>query len=280
MISETIAQIEKRLLTVLKATPPYNSINLSPSAVALFSNFMNTVATEIYTLQQLDNTFETEIENDVKGVTSPTNAWWQKQILLFQYSATVAQVVQMDVVNFAPFYSLVSAALRIITNCSVNTLTNSIVQIKVTKSGAVLSGPEAIALESYVQTISPAGIEHAIINELPDYLFLNAEVFYNGQYASVIQANVIAALNNYLANIPFDGIVKVSALEDAIQSVAGVTDVTISEAAAMRYATYIASGYAARNIFTKQYQSYSGQIINGPAPKDFAGTLTFTIQNN
>lgn len=281
MINETIAQIEARLRTQLLATPPFSTTNMSPSSVAVWANFLNTIATEIYTLEQLNNTFEAEIQAIINGVTTPTNMWWQQQILKFQYSATTPQVAQLDVTSFSPYYPLgVDTTLRIISNCSVITSFNNQVTIKVTNNGAVLTTPQVLALTAYIQTIDPAGINWAIINSLPDYLFLNATVYYNGQYAGIIQANVIAALNSFLASIPFDGIVKVSELEDAIQAVAGVTDVVITEAAAMQESTFVASGYAARTIFTKQYQSYSGQIINGLAPNDFANTLTFTVANN
>lgn len=280
MINETIAQIEARLRTTLLATPPFSTTNMSPSQVGLWSNLLNTIATEIHALQQLNNVFEVEIQAIIDGVTTPTDMWWQAQILKFQYSAATPQVAQLDTVNFAPYYPLgVDATLRIISNCSVVTYFNNQVTIKVTNNGSVLTAPQLLALTAYIQTIDPAGINWAIINSLPDYLFLNATVYYNGQYAGIIQANVISALEAFLSSIPFNGIVKVSALEDVIQAVSGVTDVVISEAAAMQYSTYISSGYPARTIFTKQYQTYSGQIINGVAPNDFASTLIFTVAN-
>ena len=60
MINETISQIENRLRTTLLATPPFSNTNMSPSQVGLWSNFLNTIATEIHALQQLNNVFETE----------------------------------------------------------------------------------------------------------------------------------------------------------------------------------------------------------------------------
>lgn len=281
MVSETISQIENRLRAQLLSTPPFSTTNMTPSQVGLWSNFLNTIATEIYTLQQLNNTFEVEIEAIISGVTTPTNKWWQAQVLKFQYSASNPQVVQLDLATFAPYYpNGVDATLRIVTNCSVVTAFNSQVTIKVTNNGSILTAPQLLALTAYIQTIDPAGINWVVINSLPDYLFLNAIVYYNGQYAGIIQQNVINALNAFLASIPFDGVVKVSSLEDAIQAVAGVTDVVITEAAAMQESTYTASGYPARTIFVKEYQSYSGQIINGVAPNGFANTLQFVVANN
>jgi len=65
----------------------------------------------------------------------------------------------------------------------------------------------------------------------PDRLFLAADIYYNGAYSGVISATVIEAIDTFLSNIDFDGIIRVSKLIDAIQSVPGVTDVAINDLA-------------------------------------------------
>lgn len=276
MINETIAQIEERLTKKLKSTAPFSSVNMSASAVALWSNFLDTIATEIFTLEQLNNTFESEIEALINKVTTPTNLWWQKQILLFQYSATNPQVLLLDTASFSPYYPIINAALRIISNCSVVTSANNRVQIKVTNNGSVLDASQVIALKAYINTLDPAGIAYSIINELPDKFWLQANVYYNGQYSPVIKDNVIAAINAYLKSIPFDGIVKLSAVEDAILAVSGVTDVQITQAAGRRNG----AAFVDKTAFNRIYQSYSGQIVQETTSgQTFADTLTFNISN-
>ena len=52
--------------------------------------------------------------------TSTGNAEWiQAQIFKFQYSATSPQVIQFNTTTFAPYYPVVNAALRIISECAV-----------------------------------------------------------------------------------------------------------------------------------------------------------------
>lgn len=285
MINETKDQIKARLLKQLKLTPPFNVPTLSPSAVALWANFLDTIATEIFTLEQLNNDLETEIEGTIKGVTTPTDAWWRKQILLFQYNSSNPQVVQIDQVNFAPYYPTINESYRIIQEAAVITDSNNIVQIKVSKgaiNGYVLSNSEATALNAYISTIAPSGIQWQIINVLPDQLCLTgAIVYYNGQFSDVIKVNVIAAINNYLLNLPFNGIVKISSIEDAIQAVSGVTDVTIPLVSAR--AAGIGQTFANKTDFNRFWQTYSGQIIEettaGHTFSDSA-SIQFVVANN
>jgi len=280
MINETLEEIKTRLRVELNDTEPFKSTNMSPSAVALFDTFLQVIATEVFTLQQLNNTFETEIEGIISQVTTPTDLWWQTRILEFQFSTTTPQVIKLDLITFTPAYDIINAGFQIISNCNVITLSNNTVQIKVTNSGVVLTADQIIALTAYIQTIRPSGIDFVIINELPDYLFVNAEVFYNGQFAATIQTDVEAAITAFMVNLEFNGVVKRSAVMDAIQAVAGVTDVVINETAAMRRTTYDSGGgFPNRNIFIKDYQSFAGQIIEGPAPEAFADTITYTVGN-
>lgn len=279
MIQESLANIKARLRANLKNTPPFNIPNLSPSTVSLFGVFLDTVATEIFTLEQLNNVSESELETLISNVTSPTTAWWQKQLLAFQYSATTPQIVVLDVETFSPAYEIVDPTLRIVTNASVTTTSNNVIQMKITNNGAVLNASQYIALHSYITTIDPAGIGFNIINALPDQLWIEGTIFYNGQFSAVIQANVIAAINVYMAALPFDGQVKVSALEDAIQAVTGVTDVFITSIAAR--AAGNGQSFADRTFFglsttTRFWQTYSGQIVQETTSgQTFSDTLIF-----
>lgn len=274
MINETFAQIRARMMTTLVNTPPFSTYNLSPSKVAVYANFIDVIAYEIFNLEQMNNILQAQIEGDLAKVTTPTEAWWQAQILKFQYSATNPQVIILDIINFAPYYETVDATLRVITNCAVVTATNNILQIKVTNDGAVLDNNTVIALTAYVKSIDPAGVQFNIVNLPADRLWLDAEIFYDGQYSSVIQSSVITALINYLNTLPFNGIVEISDVEVLIKGVPGVNDVTINSIAARANST----AFSLRSFFPRFWQTVSGQILQeNTASQTFADTLTFTV---
>lgn len=70
-------------------------------------------------------------------------------------------------------------------------------------------------------------MEYLLINDLADRLFIQAQVYYNASYSGVIQATMSTAINNYLSGLPFNGVVTISALEEAMLAVPGVTDVVL-----------------------------------------------------
>jgi hypothetical protein len=116
--------------------------------------------------------------------------------------------------------------------------------VKVAKSEppAALSSLELDALTSYINVIGVAGISYNVISNAADRLYVAAQVYYRGLFSSVIKTNVIAAINAYLASIPFNGQVKVSELETAILSVDGVEDVILQDVRARDNATAYPGG--------------------------------------
>lgn len=284
MIQETIQQIEARLIATLQsdknlydiANPDTSKRGLtSVSQVAKWRVFLNTVATEIFTLQQLMGIFQTETEGIINGFAPATELWIQKRVFEFQYGS----VLVLDLVTLIPAYNVIDTTLRIVTNCSVNTNKNKTIDIKVAKGGvtpAPLVTLEKTALKAYLDTWLDAGVDTNIISLVSDKMAITAQVFYNGQFAETIQADVIAALNAFLLGIPFDGVVKVSAIEDAIQAVAGVTDIIITQVKARDDNT----PFSGATIVTKEWVTFAGYIIQETTGgQTFADTLTFTVQN-
>ncbi len=235
-MAETIAEVQNRLIAD-KNSDPTTATLTSPSKVSLWRTFLNIIATGIAILQQLWDIFQLELQAIADAAAPGTPLWWKKEIFKFQYSSTIPQAVQM--VNNVPGYSVVDDTLKIITRCSVKTDNNKIVKIKVAKgtTPGPLAALEKTALDAYAKEITPAGISINIINLNPDKLWLDAEIFYNGQYAGSIQADVIAAIDAFLSfqSNPenFNGVIKITKLVDAIQAVPGVTDVLINSVAAI-----------------------------------------------
>jgi uncharacterized phage protein gp47/JayE len=221
--------------------------------------------------------FKIEIETIADATAPGTPSWVRQRVLEFQYDATTPQVITL--IDFVPTYATVDEDKRIVTRCSVKTSINRVVNVKVAKSEppVALAAGEETALEAALDAILPAGVQRNVINLTSDKLWIDANIFYNGQYSSTIQADVIAAINAYLAAIPFDGVVKISAIEDAIQSVTGVTDIVIDEVRARADAT----AFASATTLTRYWETIAGYIVEETtAGQTFTDTLTFTVANN
>lgn len=278
-MARTITEIIDQQETELAAQTDLTDLN-SPSQTAIYRLWMYIVASAIYYFEVLQDIFKTEIETIVDNAPVGTDGWVQAKVFEFQYSSTVPQVVVLSS-DFVPTYNPVDTTLQIVTRCSVKTLPNKIVSVKVAKSDppVALAAGELTSLQGYLDDISFAGVQYNTISLTSDKIYLDADVYYNGQYSTVIQANVIAAINDYLAAIPFDGDIRVSALEDAIQAVTGVTDIVINDLAIRPDATAFANKtyiVQSKTTLFNKYPIFAGYAVEETtALNTFSDKLTF-----
>jgi hypothetical protein len=230
------------MLDNIAADSVLGSLLTSTSKRAIYRLFTYIVAVAINALEQLIDIFTLSVESTAAKAAPATPAWVQDQILKFQYDANTPQVIQL--IDFAPQYPTVDETLRIISRCSVTTNLSNSVLIKVAtgEPPAALSAPQLSALQSYVNQIGIAGVSYLVTSEISDKLFVQANVYYLGQYSAVIKANVVAAIEAYLGAIPFNGQMKITDLEDAITGVEGVTDVVMVNVRARGNSTAFADG--------------------------------------
>ncbi len=89
-------------------------------------------------------------------------------------------------------------------------------------------------------------------------MILDLSVYYNPLFDLVVlKTQVEAAISLYLAELPFDGIVVLSRITDAVQSVEGVEDVVLSAALAR-------TNTGAFSAIARTYQTQAGYIQIDP----------------
>jgi hypothetical protein len=199
--------------------------------------------------------------------------------LEFQYSATNPQIVQL--VNFAPAYPVTDTSLRLITRCSVVTTISNQVIVKVAKSEppTALNSTELSSLQSYINNIGIIGVNYNCQSLASDKLMIDAEVYYDGQYSTVISATVIDAINTFLARLSFNGILKVSDIELAIRNVVGVNDVLLKNVKMRSDATPFVDGiFLIQNntVISRLSPTVSGYVVGETTTGNtFTDKLTF-----
>lgn len=240
----------------------------------------NTAVAIALSEQQID-VLQAQIDAVVAKAPSATSAWIQDKVLnYFQFDPNVPQVVKL--VDFVPKYPIEDASLRIITRCSVITASSFVVNVKVAKQNppVQLSSSESDALKTFLKTIGIAGVKYELINEVSDKIYIEGEIKAFGSYSAVIKTNVIAAINNYLASIPFNGILKVIDIEKTIRNVEGVDDVILKNVRARNNSEVFPIGTSLINNFTlvkSFYETLSGYIVEeNTAGQDFSTKLTFS----
>jgi hypothetical protein len=161
------------------------------------------------------------------------------------------------------------------------------VNIKVAKGGispVALSNGELTAAQSYYSNLNPAGIRYNIISLDADRLLIRGTIYYNGQYQDSIQTDVEAAVNAYLAALPFDGAMVIKDLEIAINNLAGVEDIVIQELSARDETTDFADrtklidDYKLTNVGNRKWDSVSGYMITeDESGETISDTLEYLI---
>lgn len=255
----------------------------SPSQTAIYRLWKFITSTIINYLEQLWDIYKAELETQISAAAVGSNAWLQSKVMKFQYSASTPQVLAVDS-NFAINYPTIDTTLQIITRCSVTTTSQRVCLVKVAKSDppVALSAPELSSLSGFLSDLNFAGVNYVAQSLTSDKIYIDADIYYNGQYASTISANVIDAINAYLAAIPFDGKIKLMSLIDAIQGVTGVTDVVLRNIAIRADATAFANKtYLVQNktSIIPLYQMYAGYATEETTSGyTFTDTLVFIAQ--
>jgi len=239
-MARTVAVIEAQILTSMTANPylvftdpadnTVKPITTNNSARAIFRALAFVVATAIAIFEQTLDVFTAQTEATVAISAAASALWIQAKMFAFQYDATDPQIVQL--IDTVPQYPVIDTTKCITTACSVNTTSANNVAIKLAKNSSLapFDSSQLQAAQAYINIIGDAGINYTCISLASDKLFINADIYYQGQYSAVISTNVNNALTTYLATLSktnFDGSLKMSDLENVIRSVVGVNDVVL-----------------------------------------------------
>jgi hypothetical protein len=244
-----------------------------------------TVAIAQALMEQLQDLYKQQVEDIVSKAAAASSKWVQDKMFKFQYSATNPQVIAL--IDTIPTYPVIDETLRIIKACSVTSDISNTVSIKVAKGDTLtaLSSPELSSAQGYIDIIGIEGIDYVVLSLNPDKIYIDAEVFYQGQYAAVIQDSVINTLNDYLKKLSitnFDGGIKMADVEAVIRNVVGVNDVVLKNVRARPDTDVFSAGIDLilnTAIIQRQFITIAGYIVQETTSgKTFADSLVFTAQ--
>jgi len=276
-MARSVDEIQQEIIANITSTPELAPLTANTSRRSIWRLWTFIVASSIALLEQLIDVFKTNTEATIAAAAPETPNWLQAQMFKFQYSATTPQVIQL--IDLVPQYPTIDTALNIVTRCSVKTTINNQVIIKLAKDEPptpLISG-ELAAAQSYVNVIGVAGVNYICVSQDSDKLFIEADVYYNGAFSSVISGNIIDAITTFLSTLPFDGALKVNDLELIMRGVIGVNDVVLKNVKARENGTALASAtYLVNNnqYVGRLWNTVAGYII----PETTAGsTLTDTL---
>ena len=277
-MARTIAVIKAQILASVAADSDL-AVLTSQSQTAYWRLWCYIQAVAINLFEQIIDLFTIEIETLIASNVPATVPWIRAEVLLFQYSAANPQVVQIND-DFSVGYATVDETLQIISNCAVVPKNNGQIDIKVATDSppTQLSAPQVVALSAYIDDILPAGALYNVVNAAADTLRIDGTIYYNGQYNGTIQADVEAALATFMASLPFNGVIKVTDIIQALLDVAGVTDVNLSQITVVGDNGVTTNLILASTEVVRSVQTYSGYVIEDVG-NPFSTTLTYAVAN-
>lgn len=249
----------------------------SPSATAIYKVIEYVVAVALWAHETLWDRFRADVDALIAAAPAGTPDWYAARALEFQLGDPL--VVRA---NGRAGYATGTTGAKIIASATAkeNDQTGKLV-IKVAKLGpggvglaAIEDGPGVndpkpfTQVKAYFARLRFAGTRLEVVSINADRLRVTGTVYYDSLLdAPTFKAAVVASIQNYLDNLPFDGVVRVAQLEDAIQSVPGYKDVELVTVA-------IRTGTNAAVPFTRAKETEAGYIV----PEEMAGfTLLETI---
>jgi hypothetical protein len=279
-MARTVAQIKQSMLDAKNADPTLSALT-STSQTAKWNLYYFIVASCIAIFEQLQDLFKTDLEAIASTAAPSTPQWTRNKVLKYQKG----DVAELNTTTFTVEYPTINTTNQILTRCAVITAPNRTVLIKVAKSDppVPVSVGELAELQSYIETFNPAGIAFTLINENSDKMEVAATIYYNGQYSAVISTNVVAALNNYMATLPFNGVISTQSVVDAIQAAEGVISVSLARILVRKHTVAYGAGVTLYNLSTGvdsvQYQTIAGYVAQETtATHTFADTLSYIVQ--
>lgn len=251
----------------------------SGSKVAIWRLWLRIVAYGIHIHETVFDAHKAEIEDFADTLIGGTKRWLQLQCFKFQLGDTL--VYNSTVNRFE--YAIENTANQIIKRASVLEAGGQL-RIKVAKENAgipeKLDVSELAAFQVYIGQVKFAGTNVVVTSNDADEL----QIFYTVHYNPLLMDEngalvsdgstfpVEDAINNFVSNLPFDGVLNLTELTDGVQNAIGVKDPVLTAANA-RF------GINPFVAITREYIADAGYMTIDPS-NPLNTTITYVAEPN
>lgn len=228
-MARTIQQIQQEIFD--RITADENLVELtSTSKTAIYRLFVFVVAFSIWVLENLFDTHKKEVLDIIEQKMSHRPSWYRTKALSFQYGFDLIE--DTDKYDNAGYTDEEIEASKIIKYSAVTQNAGQLLIKIASETDGVLSPitvPQKASFDAYVQEIADCGVKYIVVNNLPDILLLNLQIFrdplvLNESGMSILSGNnpVEEAILAYMKELPFNGELVLAHLVDKLQLVDGV----------------------------------------------------------
>lgn len=200
----------------------------------------------IWGFENILDVFKVDLAKDLQNRINGNAAYYANALLKYQSG----DELEMNADGTAFSYPTVDESKRIITRVSYSENQEEgfydkqlILKIATGEPGAYerVSDDELLAIRAYFNQIAFAGTHATIVSRKGDVLVPRVTVYYDGAVSEEeVYENIEDALNEFIADISFDGVVYVQKIIDAIQKAEHVVDVYVDTTASDLQGIFVA----------------------------------------
>jgi len=239
----------------------------SGSKVAIWRLLFWISAVSIWAFENILDLFQLEMIALSETLITGTARWYWKKCYEYQHG----DVLVWDSVNSRFNYASTNALIQIIKRAAVVDQPGLLV-IKVAKlSGGIpvpLSSPELVSFSEYINLIKFAGTNVNIVSQNADLLKITMSVKVDPLVISITGESILVpgtypvenAVNDYIQQLPFNGILNLTSLVDEIQKIPGVVNPVVDTAEGR---PYIGSFFPIDRV--NGYNANAGHMVIDPA---------------
>jgi len=221
----------------------------------------------IWTFENILDVFKVDLAKDLQNRINGNAAYYANALLKYQSG----DELEMNEEGTAFSYPTIDETKRVITRVSYSEYQEAgfydkqlMLKIATGEPGAYerVSDEELLAIRAYFNQIAFAGTHATIVSRKGDVLVPRVTVYYDGAISEEeVYKNIEDALNDFIANVSFDGVIYTQKIIDAIQRAEHVVDVHISTIASDLQGIFIAQYDDDNNLIPVQYGD-GGEVLS------------------
>jgi len=248
-MATSVKEIYDSIITYKDSREELKDLN-STSLVSIYTMWAYVTSVVIYTHELLWDLFRAEIETSISERINGTSGWYTQKALEFQLNDDVQVLDGGTRLGYDP----VIEDNRIITRAAYQDNGDGILNIKLAKGSPssleALDPEEESSVEKYFEKIKFAGTQINVISIQPDEIVLDDVIVHHDgvRTSAKVEEDVNTAMDDFLVNLPFNGLFYVEKFRDSIQAVEGVVDVEISSPSGLLRISYLSGSPVTSNI--------------------------------
>ena len=207
------------------------------SVVSVENLLFYIVAVCSWVVESLIDAHKSEVDAALEALTPHRAKWYRDKVLAFMKGKPLAR--ESDIYDTSEMTASEIEAAKVVKYAAVSeNAQTSIVTIKVAGETdgrrSALDATTQRQLENYLREVKDAGVRFSLVNESADRFKCALSICYDGMLeATSVAKSVLEAVQDYVENLPFNGVYSNMALVDAVQQVEGVKIAEVESSAIM-----------------------------------------------